>query len=99
MFASSSAIAPSGRGLRDTPALPLACEESPMPRYFFHVADGADFPDNEGTVLANVSMARAQAIETAGAMLRDRGALLSEGTEWRMTVVDNSGNTVCLLRF
>jgi hypothetical protein len=23
-----------------------------MPRYFFHITDGAEFPDDEGTVLA-----------------------------------------------
>jgi hypothetical protein len=70
-----------------------------MPRYFFHVADGADLPDHEGTILADVAMARAEAITTAGALLKDRGATFWGAGEWRMTVVDEAGATVCLLRF
>ena len=31
-----------------------------MPRYFFHVIDGVETIDNEGTVLANLDEARAQ---------------------------------------
>ena len=70
-----------------------------MPRYFFHVADGADLPDHEGTILADVATARAEAITTAGALLKDRGAMFWGAGEWRMTVVDETGDTVCLLRF
>ena len=42
-----------------------------MPRYFFHVQDGKDIPDTEGTVLADHKAARIEAIATSGAMLRD----------------------------
>ena len=38
-----------------------------MPRYFFHVIDGKDLPDHEGTVLANADEARAEAIILSGA--------------------------------
>ena len=41
-----------------------------MPRYFFHVIDGKDLPDNVGTVLANADEARAEAIVLSGAMLK-----------------------------
>ena len=44
-----------------------------MPRYFFHIHDDKDFPDKEGILLPNAAAARAQAITTAGAMLRDQG--------------------------
>ena len=70
-----------------------------MPRYFFHVSDGAEFPDPEGVVLPDVSAARVQAIETAGAMLKEHGPTFWGGGEWRMTVADQSGETVCSLRF
>jgi hypothetical protein len=70
-----------------------------MPRFFFHVADGQDFPDHEGTELADVAAARDQAIMTAGAMLKDRGAAFWGEGEWRMVVVDENGATVCALRF
>jgi hypothetical protein len=70
-----------------------------MPRYFFHINDGEDFPDTEGTVLADTAEAHAQAVETAGAMLRDKGKRLWDGPEWRMTVLDEAGQAVCDLRF
>ena len=70
-----------------------------MARYFFDVSDGADFPDDEGVVLADIAAVRTQAMETAGAMLKERGGTFWDGAEWRMTVVDQSGQTVCLLRF
>jgi uncharacterized protein DUF6894 len=64
----------------------------PMPRYFFHVTDGADYPGSEGIILDDVATARAEAITTAGALLWGSG-------EWRMTVIDEAGATVCRLRF
>ena len=70
-----------------------------MPRYFFHVADGADFPDREGTILGDVATARSEAITTAGELLKDRGSTFWGSGEWRMTVVDEAGDTVCRLRF
>jgi uncharacterized protein DUF6894 len=33
----------------------LLVEERPMPRYFFHVIDGRDIPDEVGTVLSGLS--------------------------------------------
>jgi hypothetical protein len=71
----------------------------PLPRYFFHVADGADLPDREGTILADVATARAQAITTAGELLKERGATFFGAGEWHMTVVDEAGETVCRLHF
>jgi len=69
------------------------------PRYFFNVSDGADLPDVEGIVLQDRAAARTQAITTAGEMLKERGCTFWHGTEWRMTVLDEAGTTVCLLRF
>ena len=69
-----------------------------MPRYFFHFADADDFPDAEGTVLDDVARARSEAIMTMGEMLKDHSAHHGSG-EWRKTVVDEAGETVCQLRF
>ncbi len=44
-----------------------------MPRYFFHLLNGREDPDKEGTVLAGLEEARAQAVRTARAMLNDAG--------------------------
>jgi hypothetical protein len=70
-----------------------------MRRYFFHITDGAEPPDHEGTVLADIAAARAEAITTAGALLKDRDATFWGAGEWRMTVVDEAGDTICRLRF
>ena len=70
-----------------------------MPRYLFPVSDGAEFPTPEEVVLPDISAARIQAIETAGAMLREHGPTFWGGGECRMTVADQSGETVCSLRF
>jgi hypothetical protein len=70
-----------------------------VPRYFFHVRDGAVFIDVEGTVLAGPLEARAQAIRASGAMLADLGVAFWRGTEWRMIVMAESGATICSLCF
>jgi hypothetical protein len=70
-----------------------------MPRYFFHIHDDQDFPDDEGTVLPEAAAARAQAVATAGAMLRDKGETFWDGAEWHMIVIDETGQVVCELRF
>ena len=70
-----------------------------MPRYFFHVIDGTKFIDNEGTVLDDATAAHTQAITTAGAMLKEQGEKFWDGTEWRMTVIDEAGQDVCVLHF
>ncbi|MGO4527251.1 hypothetical protein AB4097_20635 [Microvirga sp. 2MCAF35] len=70
-----------------------------MPRYFFHVIDGRDIIDNDGTVLPGLREARAEAIRTAGSMLRDEGDRFWNSTEWQMNVTDASGQSVLKLRF
>jgi len=70
-----------------------------MPRYFFHVIDGHDIIDNVGTVLPGLREARAEAIRTAGTILRDEGDQFWNGTEWHMNVTDASGQSVLKLHF
>jgi hypothetical protein len=72
---------------------------TPVPRYFFHVHDGVDQPDNEGVEFPSAEEARAQAVTAMGEALRDLdGAFWDGDREWRMTVNDSHGNTVCVLR-
>ena len=70
-----------------------------MPRYFFHIIDGRDIIDNVGTLLSGLREARAEAIRTAGAILRDEGDQFWDGTVWQMNVTDLSGQSVLKLRF
>ena len=68
-----------------------------MPRYFFHLHDGVDIPDLQGTVLPGPKEAKAQAILTTGEIVRD----VSEGPaeELRMDVVDEANQTICVITF
>ena len=70
-----------------------------MSRYFFHVMDGRASVDTEGTEFSTLNEARAQALHTAGMILRDQDASSFKSTEWHMTVADEAGDTVFSLRF
>jgi hypothetical protein len=70
-----------------------------MPRYFFHVIDGKVLIDSEGTDCSDLADVRAQAIEAAGAMLRDAAATMPPGHEWQMHVADQDKATVLKLTF
>jgi hypothetical protein len=74
-------------------------QERRMPRYFFHVIDGVDVPDLEGTLLPGLAEARSQAIVTAGEILKSQGLRFWNGTEWRMKVTDDVGTSVLTLKF
>jgi hypothetical protein len=77
----------------------LSAKEHPMPRYFFHVIDGRDIIDSEGSELADLKEARIEAIQLAGAILRDEGDKFWNSGEWHMNVTDASGLSVLKLCF
>src|ERR671912_482481 len=70
-----------------------------MPRFFFHVVDGHDMPDNIGTELPDMAAVRQEALSTSGQILRDGGDEFWSGEDWRMHVVDEAGQEVLTLRF
>lgn len=70
-----------------------------MPRYFFHVADGDDFPDLQGTVLENDAAARMEAVRFSGHLLSDNPERFWSGQEWKMRVTDDSDLTLFELMF
>ena len=70
-----------------------------MPRYFFHIIDGQLLADAEGTECSGMAEVRAQAMQTAGTILRDMNGTLSRDLEWQMHVTDESQTTVFKLRF
>jgi hypothetical protein len=70
-----------------------------MPRYYFHVIDGRSIIDNEGSELAGLRQARVEAIQLAGAILRDEGDTFWKGEQWHMNVTDASGRSVLKLHF
>jgi hypothetical protein len=70
-----------------------------MPRYFFHYRDGVERLDEIGTELAGIAEARALAVHSSGEFIRDLGMEFWDDPEWRAWVTDESGTTVCALRF
>jgi hypothetical protein len=71
-----------------------------MPRYFFHIADGERFPDEEGVVLADIRAA----IQAAAAGAREIVAEdLKEGKalslDHYIEVHDESGHVVAIVTF
>ena len=61
---------------------------SVVPLFYFHVKDGREWPDEEGTDLPSSEDARAEALRHAGDMLKEnvRGGPVAK--EWRMRVKD-----------
>lgn len=68
-------------------------------RYFFHVRDGQDFPDEEGTELSDDEAAKSEAIAASAEMMGDIGRRFWEGGAWEMQVVDETGREVLTLHF
>ncbi len=69
-----------------------------MPRYFFHIENGARTADAEGVILSDDKEAQTQAEVMAGEMLREGSARLWETGQWRVNVVDQRGAAVFTLR-
>ncbi len=78
--------------------LPPENESTPVTKNEFHVRDGRDLPDHVGTELPNLDAVREEAITATGEMLRDIAGFWT-GEEWRMTVIDEAGHHVLVLRF
>jgi hypothetical protein len=68
-------------------------------RYFFHVRDGRDYIDTEGTELADDDAAKSEAIAASGDMIRDLGRSFWEGNNWEMQVLDETGREVLTICF
>lgn len=60
-----------------------------MPRYYFHVKDGRDFPDLQGTLLPDISAAKDEAIRFVGDLLARNSAGFWSGRDWTVRVTDS----------
>lgn len=83
----------------ESPRAPAFGTEMQVERYFFHVADGKDFRDLQGTELKDFTAARVEALRFAGALLAELGSDFWSGEEWSMRVTDAADLTLFTLAF
>jgi hypothetical protein len=70
-----------------------------MPRYFFHIEDGATTRDDEGTELKDVAVAKCEAVRLAGQMICDSAGSFWDKQEWKLTATNADGLTLFCLHF
>lgn len=70
-----------------------------MPRYFFHVEDGAVHADEEGMELSGLEAAREHAVCYFAELLRDAPKAFWNHDDWIMRVTDQTGLIFFTLHF
>ena len=69
-----------------------------MPRYFFHLHNGSEQPDREGSDLADMGQVRSEAVRLSSKVLRDMDERFWGHPEWTLTVTDETGAELLGLR-
>lgn len=70
-----------------------------MPRYFFDINDGRDFPDLQGSELIDLAAARIEAVRYAAEMLKEMPERFWNCEEWTMTVSNHNRKMLFTLKF
>lgn len=70
-----------------------------MPRFFFDIADGTDFPDREGTDLPDLAAARLEAVRYCAEILREMPEHFWNAEVWTMSVFDHNRELLFTLKF
>ncbi len=70
-----------------------------MPRYFFDIVDGEDFPDLQGSEFADLAAARVEAVRYAAEVLKEMPERFWNCELWTMTVSDPCRNPLFTLKF
>ncbi len=68
-----------------------------MPRFHFHLADGRDYPDEEGIVLPSITDARRLALMYMSEVLRDAASQPLPEQDWLLEVTTEEGLTLFTL--
>lgn len=68
-------------------------------RFFFHIHNEDTLIDHEGTEIASISQARAEAVILAGALIRDMAGAFWRSPEWKLEVTDENRLTLFTLYF
>ena len=70
-----------------------------MPRYFFDIADGQQFPDEKGSDWPDLVAARIEAVRYSAEVLKEMPERFWNCEEWTMTVSDTRRRKLFALRF
>jgi hypothetical protein len=70
-----------------------------MPRYFFDIVDGKDFPDLQGSEFADLFAARMEAVRYSAEVLREMPERFWNNEKWTMTVSDADRIPLFTLKF
>lgn len=70
-----------------------------MPRYFFDIKDGHDFPDLQGSEWKDLAEARNEAVRYAAEVLKEMPERFWNAEQWTMSVSDQHRNLLFTLKF
>ncbi|WP_372852129.1 hypothetical protein [Sphingomonas sp.] len=70
-----------------------------MPRYFFDIKDGHDFPDLQGSEWKDLAEARIEAVRYAAEVLKEMPERFWHAELWTMSVLDHNRNPLFTLKF
>jgi len=70
-----------------------------MPKYFFDIADGQDFPDLRGSELPDLRAARVEAVRYSAEVLKEMPDRFWKHERWTMTVSNHHRRALFTLRF
>lgn len=70
-----------------------------MPRYFFDVKDGSEFPDLLGSDWEDIAAARLEAVRLSAEILREMPERFWHCELWTMTVSDRARKPLFALKF
>lgn len=62
-----------------------------MPRYFFHVHDGQNWRDDDGTEFPGLDEARLEAVRYVGRLVHDQARSIAAGEDWHLELTDATG--------
>ena len=70
-----------------------------MPRYFFDIKDGQDFPDLQGSEWKDLAEARIEAVRYAAEVLREMPERFWNAELWTLSVSDQNRKLLFTLKF
>ena len=70
-----------------------------MPLFYFHMQDGTEITDSEGTELADVAAVRDYAVDCARSLLREDVSRGEFNIHWRFEIIDETGTPVMMFPF